>query len=270
MRLKYTPEVQEYIRDHAKGTSYQDMADQLLNVFGLEVTARQMQSYYKNHNLRSGLPAVGHHHPNEHPKEVGDLIREYAAQQKTTPEITRLINERLGEGTIRRTQVVAWMKNHHVTNGFAGTFKKGNVPVTAGKTWDEFMSKEAQARVMKNLYPKGHVPDNIAEIGEIRVNSDGYLVKKVQHFGTQRKRWRFLHRIIWEEAHGPVPEGCVVSFADGNRQNCSLENLILETKGQHAIKNKMRWKSWNRESAEAYSLMADLQMTASKRKRREK
>lgn len=36
-----------------------------------------------------------------------------------------------------------------------------------------------------------------------------------------------LNRVIWEEAHGPVPEGYEVWFVDGDRTNFDLENLEL-------------------------------------------
>ena len=33
------------------------------------------------------------------------------------------------------------------------------------------------------------------------------------------------YRHVWEQANGEVPEGYVVAFRDGNRQNCDLSNL---------------------------------------------
>jgi RNA polymerase sigma factor (sigma-70 family) len=36
---------------------------------------------------------------------------------------------------------------------------------------------------------------------------------------------RQLHRLMWIHAHGPIPEGHNVMFLDGNRRNCTLENL---------------------------------------------
>ena len=269
-RLKYTPEVQEYIRDHARGTSYRSMAEQLLNVFGLEVTPEQMKYYYKNHRLRNGNRpggAAGKGIPTKYPPEMGDYIREIA-EGRLSSEITEMVNERFGPGTITVRGLRSWKKNNKVRSGaHLGRLKPGCMSPNKGKHWDDFLSPEAQQRVLKNLFPKGHVPANIAKIGEIRVNTDGYLVKKVQDFGNQQKRWRFLHRLVWEEHNGPIPKGCVISFADGNKQNCAIENLVLETKAQHATKNRQGWKSWDRESAETYNLLADVKSAVSRKKR---
>ena len=34
------------------------------------------------------------------------------------------------------------------------------------------------------------------------------------------------HRHVWEQAHGAVPEGYVVAFRDGNRQNSTSPTSI--------------------------------------------
>lgn len=35
------------------------------------------------------------------------------------------------------------------------------------------------------------------------------------------------HRYVWEDAYGVVPDGYDIGFRDGNRRNCSLDNLYL-------------------------------------------
>ena len=42
------------------------------------------------------------------------------------------------------------------------------------------------------------------------------------------------HRVVWEQAHGPIPEGYLVKFKDGNRMNCSIDNLYLVSRADHA------------------------------------
>ena len=43
-----------------------------------------------------------------------------------------------------------------------------------------------------------------------------------------------MHRYVWEQANGEVPEGYVVAFRDGNRRNCSLDNLYLLSRADNA------------------------------------
>lgn len=269
-RRLYPPEVHEYIRKHARGASYRKMAKRLLDKFGLEVTEEQMHAYYSNHHLRNGNPIFGRGHHKKHPKKVTDLILACCEEHMSTNETAEFINTKLGPGTITTGQVRSWMKNHKVRNGYQSVFQKGMTAYNKGKTWDDFMPPESQKRCMKGLHKKGDIPHNLAPIGTVRKTKDGYLKKKVLNYGSQRTRWKFLHRLIWEEHNGPIPKGCLVTFADGDRTNCSIENLVLETKAQHAVKNHLGWKSWDRESAEAYNLMADVRSAVSRKKRREK
>jgi hypothetical protein len=39
---------------------------------------------------------------------------------------------------------------------------------------------------------------------------------------------QFLHRVIWEEAYGPLPEKARIRYRDGNKDNTALSNLYLE------------------------------------------
>jgi hypothetical protein len=39
-----------------------------------------------------------------------------------------------------------------------------------------------------------------------------------------QRRWRAVHRINWEEANGPVPEGYRLKCLDGNRLNVEASN----------------------------------------------
>lgn len=50
---------------------------------------------------------------------------------------------------------------------------------------------------------------------------NGYVEVKVS-----RSKWRWKHHLIWEQAHGPVPEAHLICFADGDNRNFSLGNLI--------------------------------------------
>jgi hypothetical protein len=43
-----------------------------------------------------------------------------------------------------------------------------------------------------------------------------------------------LHRWIWEQANGPIPEGHVIHHVDGDNQNNSIENLMMVTTHEHA------------------------------------
>ena len=67
-------------------------------------------------------------------------------------------------------------------------------------------------------------------IGTEWTDKCGYLIRKVNNDLPLNKRWKAAHVIVWEKHHGPVPEGCMVTFKDGNKKNFYPENLELVTR----------------------------------------
>lgn len=64
---------------------------------------------------------------------------------------------------------------------------------------------------------------------------------------TSSKTGRKLHRVIWEDIHGPIPEKCVVHHIDGDTTNNKVENLELMGWGAHSsYHNRERWNRGTR------------------------
>lgn len=168
----------------------------------------------------------------KYPKELLQFLQENAAG-KTTFELADMINAKFGAGTITRSGVCAYKKRHKIRSGVDTTFKKGMKSFNKGLTWEEYGTKEGHERSRRTHFQKGQKAHNYQEVGSHSMTSDGYHITKVKEEGIQRERWQFTHRLIWEEAHGPVPEGKLVEFADGDKNNLSLDNLILTDKREH-------------------------------------
>lgn len=164
--------------------------------------------------------------------------------------MAELVNAKFGT-TITRAQMKGFYHNHKIRSGVTGWFEKGHTPYTKGKTWDEYMSKEAQERSRATTYKDGNVPPNLATIGEIRTTSDGYKIIKTSEEGTQRERWTFLHRYLWEQENGPIPEGHVLTFKDGDKEHCELSNLMLISKSEHQYLNKTHAREYGPEVVDA-------------------
>lgn len=77
-----------------------------------------------------------------------------------------------------------------------------------------------------------HAKRNVAKEGDVRVWKDGYKRIKINN--------RFIHLApyLYKKHFGSIPKAMVVSFKDGNRLNCDLDNLCLKTKGQVATENQ--------------------------------
>lgn len=100
-------------------------------------------------------------------------------------------------------------------------FTPGMTPANKGRRQADFMTAEGIAASSRTRFKPGNRPHNQREIGTERTHADGYVYLRIES-GCVLK-----HRHVWEQTHGPVPDGYVIVFIDGNRQNCSLDNLQL-------------------------------------------
>ena len=71
-------------------------------------------------------------------------------------------------------------------------------------------------------FQPGHKRNEIYELGAatVRKGQGAPLVVEKTEAGWLRKA-----RVVWERAHGPIPDGCVIVQIDGNPLNCDLDNL---------------------------------------------
>lgn len=107
--------------------------------------------------------------------------------------------------------------------GYGSRFVKGGVPANKGLRrpgWHRGRMKETQ-------FKKGHRPHTWRPIGTEKIDSDGYLRRKLTDTGYRPKDWVAVHRINWAAAHGPIPKGYMVIFRDGDKRNVAIENLEL-------------------------------------------
>lgn len=58
-----------------------------------------------------------------------------------------------------------------------------------------------------------------------------YVQTKVVRNG--KRMTVYLHRRVWELAHGPIPPGFSIHHKDHNRANNRLENLMLISTREH-------------------------------------
>lgn len=123
-----------------------------------------------------------------------------------------------------------------------GLFKKGQTSFNKGKKWSEYMSKDGQKQSLKTCFKKGNIPSNAVPIETEHIryskNDDlGFIYVKVCN-GKRNKNWIPKHRLIYEKEYGPVPKGHKVIFADGNRNNFDINNLIMVSNAEELHLNK--------------------------------
>ena len=141
-------------------------------------------------------------------------------------------------------QIKGFKHNNKITSGLTGRFEKGQISWNKGKKWDEFMSEEGKLNSLRTKVKKGNKSHNCDPIGTEKWKSDhknrddiGFLYVKVAD-GKKQNNWKQKHRLIWEEANGPIPGSHKVIFADGDRTHIELSNLILVSNSEMLIMNK--------------------------------
>jgi hypothetical protein len=110
----------------------------------------------------------------------------------------------------------------YAPHGLAGRFKAGHKPWNAGVPF------EAGGRSPLTRFKPGREPHNTKPIGSYRLTKDGTLQRKVSNDrGSNSRRWRGVHELVWVEANGPVPAGHIVVFKPGTKTSV-LKEITLD------------------------------------------
>lgn len=141
---------------------------------------------------------------------------------KGTPfkKLTEMFNKKFGTNKSTRT-ISSFCGRNKLSNGLNTQFKKGH------QSWNKGVKGVHAPGSEKGWFKKGNEPINTRPIGSTLVGKDGYLLVKVKDKGTRNEMWRPKHELIWEEVNGPKPDKHVIIFADRNKRNFDLNNLIL-------------------------------------------
>lgn len=99
--------------------------------------------------------------------------------------------------------------------GEAFRFQKGQAPANKGLRRPGWAPGRMRATQFKKGVLNGRAAQLLQPIGSYRVNADGYLDRKVRSDGPPQRRWVAVHRLVWQEAHGPIPANHVVVFRAG-------------------------------------------------------
>lgn len=235
MISKYPEEIYDFVKTHVEGRTNKELAEIVNKKFGTQFTEGSMKSYIGNHKLyrktRGGYRKV---YSETFPEEIAEYIK--SNYKGIGPkEMAAVLNQKYGSSYSQR-QLNTYYKNHVLNSGLDGRFQKGCISMNKGKK----MSPEQYEKCKGTMFKKGNIPFNQMKVGECTHTTDGYLIRKVRETGTQRERFEFVHRATWEKHHGPIPEGKMVSFLDGNKDNCDIENLILIDNFENLELNRSR------------------------------
>jgi hypothetical protein len=150
-----------------------------------------------------------------------DQVRWLRKTYKRLPvvELSKAFNAKFGASK-RQEQIESFVGNHRITSGRTGKFEHGNIP------WNKGLKGVCTGgRSRETHFHKGNRPPGWKPIGAERITKDGYRQRKVTDTGYAPRDWVPIHRLIWIEERGPIPDGHVVIFVDGDKQNINIDNL---------------------------------------------
>lgn len=231
--MQYTQEMDQYIREIAKGRLCSEIADMFNKRFGTNITASQIKSYKSNHKIISERSNIDYKKKVYYNRlltdeQIGFLKSIYKGISNR--ECTKRMNEKFNL-KLTCDQVKAQKARLKLNSGLDGRFKKGH------KSNNLF--KKGERNSIETEFKKGNKPHNWCPIGTERIKADGYVYVKIKD--EQGKKyahkinWKQKHIIIWEEAYGPVPEGSCLIFLDNNKLNVSIDNLACITLAERLI-----------------------------------
>ena len=247
MAYRYPQEVHDFVKEWAPKLRDDDLAEACNKELGTQFTANSMKSFRGNHGYRNGKKQWTSEeywkYQKHYPKGMYEFVRDnsWGVSSKSMAE---MVNEKYGTN-FSQTMMKQFRQRHGIKSGVTGWYQKSNPPGNKGKKLEEYVGEERAAEIKERIsatqFKKGHRPANEKQVGDIVV-VNGYKLRKKAMEGSQWERWEFLHRAVWEEANGPVPDGCVVSFRDSNPMNCELDNLMLLTRKENQQLTGVRFR----------------------------
>lgn len=143
--------------------------------------------------------------------------------KKTLKELANLLKEKYGVETISINYFSKCLRKLNVDYKYekynAGCFKR------CVSAWN----KGIKTGVKPRRYDKnGDVIWIEKPVGSEYITNDGYTIVKTKAPNT----WEYKQRVIWKKIHGEIPSNHVIIFADGNKSNFDINNLICVSRNE--------------------------------------
>lgn len=234
--IKLTPEQVEWVKATYKEHTLVETLRQFNERYGTTYSPSALKSCLPAHGIRSFRGAgIKPDNPRAWTPAKVDWLREHRPG-RLIRDLLPLYNDHFGEQRTE-SQLLAACDRYGIQSGADRRFPSGLVPWNKG-------TKGLFSSNAKTKFPPGNRPHTYVPVGT-RTKCDGLWRIKVADSpepGTSRFGWRELHRVIWEEAHGPQPPGTCVVFLDGDPDHLELDNLLLVTRSQLARLNQLGWR----------------------------
>ncbi len=265
---KYPPEVHEFVKKWSPKLRDADLAEACNRELGTNFTASKMKAFRSNHKYYNGMKQWTKEeywkYQKRYPQGMYEFVRENS-WGVSSKDMAEMVNEKFGTN-FTQTMMKQFRQRHGIKSGITGWYQKEHSPANKGKKQSDYMSLESIERTKATRFQKGTIPPNTKPVGTISV-VDGYQLIKVSDKGSRWEMWKPLHKYVWEQHNGPIPEGMIIVFKDLNPMNCDIDNLLLVTRAEHCTMTKKHLRSKDPEVTEAGLNLVRLEKVIKDRKK---
>lgn len=266
---KYPQEVHEFVKKYAPELRDVELAEACNAELGTHFTEKSIKAFRGNHGYRNYMgrwtSADYWKYQTKWPQGMYEFIRDNS-WGVSSAEMAEMVNERFGTHFTPQ-RMKCFRAQRGIRSGVTGWYRKGRPPANKGRRQSEFCTPEKLKASRATQYQKGHRPVNELPVGTIVTGKGGYLIRKKAMEGGQWGRWEFLHRAVWEEHNGTIPDGMCIVFKDGNKQNCDIDNLMIVSRAEMVTLNKKGYVFDNPDLTETALYVVRLQQRANRRKK---
>lgn len=222
MKISYSKEEIDFIVEKYKDHQRAEVAKLFKEKFNREIKSQDVaNTAYRYATYKKEVKKINE----EHVEYLKDIYQKYKLE-----DCKKMIEEKFGISTTL-SSLRSILHKYKIYTERETKFQKGNK-----------LSPEHYAKIQATMFKKGKKPFNAHPIGH-EINCKGYIWVKVaddlyETRGDWMKNWKPKSKIIYEQHHGPVPEGHQIIFADGNNRNFDIDNLIAVSKREICYMNK--------------------------------
>lgn len=127
--------------------------------------------------------------------------------------------------------------------GKATRFKKGKAPWNLGKPGSTGLHPNCKKTQFRKGERHGRAKEIYRPVGSYRISAEGYLEIKVDENPSFQRRWKGVHRLLWEAKFGPIPKGHIVVFKQGMKttrpDEITLDRLELISRAENMRRNSI-------------------------------
>lgn len=219
MRFIYTEEMIQFMRDNAPKTHSTNFTEAFNKKFNTTISVTGMISACNRRDI-----FLGRNKPNTKLHLLSEDEMNYFLKiqyKKSSKEVAELMSAYCNR-SLTPEQIKNLRSRKKVQSGLTGRFEKGQ------ESWNK--GKKFPGTGNKTSFKPGHISRNAKPLGHRFKVKEGYWVVKVREHvkdSHNQRTWEYEHHLLWEKHYGPIPKGFRVVFIDQNKDNVTIDNLML-------------------------------------------